>query len=99
LKTEEQRLQATQARDSYVKEVEAKLEAIEKDIDQMEQQASNAEGADKDSINTRIEALQAQHDRAQEALDDLKNADLASWENHKQHVSTAMQGLDSNLVR
>jgi DNA repair exonuclease SbcCD ATPase subunit len=95
LKTEEQRLQATQERDAYVKEVEGQLASIEKDIDGLEEQASNAEGADKDAINLKIENLNAQHDRIEEALSDLKSADLASWKNHQQHVRTAMQNLEN----
>lgn len=97
LKTEEQRLQATQARDAYVKDIEAKLAAIEKDIDQLEEQASTAADADKNAINLRIEAMQAQHDRAQEALDELKSADLATWQNHQQHVRVAMQELERDV--
>jgi len=93
LRTEEQRLQATQARDAYVKEVEGQLTAIEKNIDQLEEQASATEGANKDALNLRIEALQAQHDRAQEALDTLKNADLATWQNHQLHVRTALEAF------
>jgi hypothetical protein len=99
LKTEEQRLQATQARDAYVKEVEGKLAEIEKNIEAMEEEASKAEGADKDAINLKIEGLQAQHDRAEEALETLKDADLATWKNHQEHVRTAMQELQSSNVR
>jgi uncharacterized coiled-coil DUF342 family protein len=95
LKTEEQRLKATQERDAYVKEVEGQLDVMAKDIDGLEEQAANAEGADKDAINLQIENLNAQHDRVQEALSDLKSADLASWQNHRQHVRTAMQNLEN----
>jgi DNA repair exonuclease SbcCD ATPase subunit len=97
LKTEEQRLAATQARDAYVKDVEGKLTAMKTNIDNMKNQASNAEGADKDALNTKIDAMQAQYDRTEDALDDLKGADLASWENHKEHVRTAMQADASNV--
>lgn len=96
LRTEEQRLAATQARDAYVKEVEGQLTSIENDINQLETQASNAEGADKDALDLRIQALQAHHDRVEEALDHLKSADLAEWQNHQQHVRTAMQDLDAS---
>ncbi len=97
LRTEEQKLQATRARDAYVKEVESKLAAIENQIDQMEEEAAAAEGAEKDAINLRMEQLQAQHDRAEKALDQLKNADLAEWLNHRQHVRVALQELESNV--
>jgi hypothetical protein len=97
LRTEEQRLKATQDRDAYVKEVEGELAKMEKSIEEMKEQASAAEGAAKDEINLKIDALQAQHDRTEEALDSLKSADLASWENHKEHVRTAMQ--DTGNIR
>jgi hypothetical protein len=67
-----------------------------KQIDQMEEQASSAEEAEKAAINQRIEALQAQHDRAEEALGELKSADLASWQSYQQQVRVALQELDNN---
>jgi hypothetical protein len=57
----------------------------------MEEQASSAEGTAKEDLDRQIEAMQAQHDRTEEALDSLKGADLATWETHKEHVRTAMQ--------
>jgi hypothetical protein len=91
LRTEQQRLQATQARDAYVKEAETRLATIAKSIEQLETRADKAEGADKKALDLRIAALQTQHDRAEEALETLKSADLATWENHKEQVRAAMQ--------
>lgn len=96
LRTEEQRLAATQARDAYVQEIEGQLASIEKDIEQMKEQASNAEGANKDELDQKIAGMEAHHDRVQEALDDLKSADINEWQNHRQHVRTAMQELETS---
>jgi len=95
LNDEQARLQATQARDAYVKDVESQLAALQTNIDQMQTQADDAADAEQEAINARIEALQAQHDRTEEALDNLKGADLATWETHKEEVRSAMQGGDA----
>jgi hypothetical protein len=97
LRTEQQRLQATQARDAYVNDVENRLAEIEKNIEQMESQAGQSEATDKESLELRVDSLKDQHQRAQEALEALKDADLASWENHKQQVRTAMQGIENDV--
>jgi hypothetical protein len=92
----EQAFQATQARDAYVKDVENKLADTDKQIDTLKQRASNAQGADKDTINRQVEMLKTQRDMAQKALNDLKSADLATWKNHQEHVRLALQDLDNS---
>jgi len=42
-------------------------------------------------------ALHAQHERAEEALEELKGAELDEVEVHRQNVRMAMQDLDSRL--
>jgi hypothetical protein len=96
LADKEQSFQATQARDAYVKEVENKLADADKQIDALKQQASNAQGADKDSMNRQIDMMKTQRDMAKKALNDLKGADLATWKNHQEHVRLALQDLDNS---
>jgi hypothetical protein len=97
LADKQQHLQETQARDGYVKQVETKLADTDKQIDALKQQASNAQGANKDAINRNIDMLKTQRDMAQKALNDLKGADLATWKNHQEHVRLALQDLDNSM--
>jgi chaperonin cofactor prefoldin len=90
-------LHAKQARDAYVKQVEHQLANIELEINQLEERAANAEGDEKEELDQQIETLQAQHDRAEDALEELRNADIDDWKVHEQHVRMAMQDLDSGL--
>jgi hypothetical protein len=92
----EQTFQATQARDAYVKDVETKLADTDRQIDGLKQRASNAQGADKDSINRQVDMLKTQREMAQKALNDLKGADLATWKNHQEQVRLALRDLDNS---
>jgi len=64
-----------------VKDVENKLADTDKQIDTLKQRASNAQGADKDTINRQVDMLKSNEIMAQKALNDLKSADLATWKN------------------
>jgi hypothetical protein len=97
LQTAEQKLRARQARDAYVKRVEHELAEIELEINQSEERAANVEGNKKDDLDQQIDTLQARHELAEKALQELRNAELDDWEVHQQHVRIALQDLDSNL--
>lgn len=96
LKTTEQEFQATQERDSFIKESEMRLADYDKRIDDLNAQAANATAADKDAINRQVDSVKSARDRAKDALDEVKKADLASWKNHQDHVRTAFQELDNS---
>ena len=97
LRTAEQQLAATKARDAFVTETEKKLADAEARIDALKSSASAAEGTAKENFDRQIETLQGQHDQAEEALSNLKSAKLAEWQIHRRHVRTAMQQLDTNM--
>ena len=97
VKTKEQEFQATQERDNFVKQAEQKLGDYDKRIDELNQQASNAQAANKDAINRQIDAVKSSRDRAKKALDDLKGADVMAWKNHQDHVRMAFQELDNTV--
>jgi DNA repair exonuclease SbcCD ATPase subunit len=97
LRTAEQKAAATQERDAFVKQAEQSLADYDKRIEELEQQASSAEGATKDAIDRQIDAVKGQRDRAASALNDLKNAELATWKNHQDHVRMAFQDLDNSM--
>ena len=97
LKATQQEAQATQERDKFVTDAETKLADYDKRIDELKQQASTAEGANKDAINRQAETVKSQRDIAEKALKDLKGADLATWKNHQDHVRMAFQDLDNSM--
>lgn len=97
LRTTEQEAAATKARDEFVMKTEHELADAEARINQLKSTASSAEGANKDALDRQIDTLQNQHDRAEEALGNLKSAKLAEWPVHRQSVRTAMRDLDSSM--
>jgi hypothetical protein len=97
VKDKEQEFQTSQARDEYVNKVEQQLADTDKRIDLLKQNASNVQGADKDSINRQVDVLKTQRDLAKKALNDLKSAELANWKNHQEHVQLALRDLDNSM--
>lgn len=97
VKDKEQEFQTSQARDTYVNDIEQRLADTDKQIDLLKQRASNAQGADRDSINRQVDILKTQRDMAKKALDDLKSAELANWKNHQEHVQLALRDLDNSM--
>ena len=59
--------------------------------------AAKSDGTEKEALDLEIKALHAQHERAEEALAELKGAELDDWAVHEQNVRMAMQDLDSRL--
>lgn len=97
LKATEQRFAATKERDAFVNQAEQSLANYDKRIEELNSQASAAEGAAKDAIERQIDAVEAQRDRAASALSELKNADLATWKTHQDHVRMAFQELENSM--
>src|SRR4051812_46289330 len=97
VKDKEQEFQASQTRDAFVNKVEQQLADTDKQIDLLKQKASNAQGADRDSVNRQVDMLKTQRGLAKKALDDLKSAELANWKNHQEHVQLALRDLDNSM--
>ncbi len=97
LKTTEQQFKDTQDRDAFVKDAELKLKDYDNRINTLKQQASNAQGADKDALNHQVELVKAARDRASTAISEVKKADLPTWKNYQDHVRMAFQELDNSV--
>jgi hypothetical protein len=97
VKDKEQEFQTSQARDAFVNKVEQELADTDKQIDMLKQKASNAQGADRDSINRQVDVLKTQRDLAKKALTDLKSAELANWKNHQDQVQLALRDLNNSM--
>ena len=90
-------LQATQGRDQFAREAQSKLDDAAKQIDLLKERAKTLEGAPKDQLDQRISALEIKHDAADDALGEMKRADLANWTTHRTHVQTALADLTRDL--
>jgi hypothetical protein len=97
LRNTQQQYQATQARDAFVKDSETKLAHIEVEINRLKESADSAEGQQADALNKRIETLENQHARAEEALEELKGAELAQWQAHQEPVRVALNELSQGV--
>jgi colicin import membrane protein len=97
LQKTQREFQATQARDAFVKDTEMKLADAERRIDQLEAQAAASEGATRDALNARVKALNTQHDAAEDALGEVKRADLDKWTIPQAKAHSALQDLMRDL--
>ncbi len=97
LRDTEARYQATQARDKYVADHQAKLDAAEKRIEALNTRASNEEGATKEATERQAAELQTAHDRAEEALDNVESAELMRWSDHQNNVKQAFDALQAEM--
>ena len=56
-----------------------------------------AEDAQKENLNRQIATLEEQHERAEEALENLKDAEIAQWQSYQEPVRTAMNELTTSV--
>jgi DNA repair exonuclease SbcCD ATPase subunit len=97
LRATEQQHQATQARDSFVQQSEKQLADLEARIKQLKERADATEGENATALNQQVEALENQHERAEEALEELKDAEVAEWQAHQEPVRTALNELSTSV--
>lgn len=97
LRDTEAKYRATQARDKFVADHQAKLDAAEKRIEALNDRASNEEGATKEATQKQAAELQTAHDRAEEALDNVESAELMKWNDHQDNVKQAFDALQAEM--
>lgn len=93
----EARFEAQKARDSYVKDAELQLIKFDEQIAAMKEQNANLEGAEKEAADKKIELIEDRRDTAQEALDDVKSAEVMDWEAARDDVERALKDLTQAL--
>jgi hypothetical protein len=94
----EARFEAQKARDSYVKEAELQLIKADEQIAVMKEQAANLEGAEKDASDTKMNLIDERRETAQEAIDDVKSAEVEDWELARDDVERALKDLTQALA-
>ena len=98
LEQTEARHQATMARDKFVTDHDSKLTAAAHHIDALKERAGGEEGAARDATNKQVTDLQTAHDRAKEALDNLKSTDdVLDWGMHRDNVNKAFATLQATM--
>lgn len=98
LRDTEARFGATKARDEFVTAHDAKLKAAADRIDALEERAATEAGAAKDATNLQVSELQQAHDRAKDALEEVKSADdVLKWAMHRDNVQRAFNDLQTEM--
>ena len=93
------KFEAEKARDAYVAEAQAKLDEADKRIEQLRENGKALEGADKDANDAKIEKIEATHDRAEEALGELKSAEALDWTRSRDNVDRAFNELAREMEK
>ncbi len=84
-------LEAKQARDTFVTTAESDLEEIDARIELMTKELEGKEGTAREQLETKIEVLKVRREAVSDALNNLKNAEVLKWEQHKAAVESAIK--------
>jgi hypothetical protein len=84
-------------RDYFAESIDARLNAIEDDIDLLEQQASDLKGRARSEFDRSIASLRAQKDVVDKRLAELRKTNDASWASLKPSVNSAFQALQKSV--
>jgi hypothetical protein len=93
----ERDFQATQARDQFALEAQTTLDEADRQIAALETQHDSEEGAAAEATQQKIDDLKSRRDRLSDAIDDMKGAELANWQTHKESVQMAEKELKDAL--
>jgi hypothetical protein len=97
LRETERDFNATQARDAFAMDAQAKLDEADRQLEALETRKDSETDAVAEATQIEIDQLTTARDGLKSAIDDLKGADLQHWQDHKQHVQTAMNDLIAKL--
>lgn len=97
LRETEMKFKATQERDRFVADHQAKLDEAAARIEALETRASNEEGVTAEATNRQAAELQIAHDRAEEALENLKSAEVLHWTEHQDNTKQAFDSLQAKM--
>ena len=94
LQTTEAELQQTQARDAFAQQAEQQLALADKKIEELEAREDNADGAAEKAFQDQIAKIKAQRDPVDDAVDDMKSAEIMKWQDHQKNAQLAMSELN-----
>jgi hypothetical protein len=93
----EREFAATQARDQFALQAEEVLAEANRHLETLETRHDDEEGAAADATQQQIDDLTTRRDRLDDAIDNLKGADLLKWSDHRDEVQAAMGEVQSKI--
>jgi hypothetical protein len=97
LKEEREQYVALQERQEVEGEMEAKLAALDKKIDEVEDRAAKAEGEEKVELEKKAAELQARYDNHRKELDELKAASGDTWAKMKLSLEEGWEDMTQEI--
>jgi chromosome segregation ATPase len=91
--------EARAARQEYEKKMEARLEKMDRDFDELQRRASNATGEAKAKWQREMAELEDERREARMKYNELKTATGAGWERFKDGVESAFDKVESGYNR
>ena len=83
-------------RESYKKQVEENLNALDKKLDEVKEKAAGVKGDAKREFDKEITELQKKQKAAKRKWDELKRAGAKQWEKAKSEMSAVVQDLEKS---
>jgi chromosome segregation ATPase len=97
LVSEQEQLGALKERQAFEDDMQSKLTAVEKRIEQLDQEADRAEGDTEVRLREQIAVLQTRHDQLQLKLDELRAASGDAWSTLKTSVASAWKSAEAGM--
>lgn len=97
LASEQQELAALKERKAFEDDMQAKLTSLEARIDQLEEEADEAEGSREVELRKQIAGLETRRDQMQEKLNELRAASGDAWANLKTSVEGAWESAEASM--
>ena len=85
--------------DAYVQETQRRLTDLDARIDTLKTHLAVASGKAKKQLETDIEVLGVERQKAQVKLEELRAASATAWDSLKDGVATALDSLDAKFDR
>ena len=90
---------ANQDRIEYQRRMEARLDDMDRKIEEMKREASQATGAAKQKWDREVAELEDERREARAKYNEMRNSADAQWENFKDGVSNAVDKLEAGYNR
>ncbi|UCD56671.1 MAG: hypothetical protein JSV16_12690 [Candidatus Hydrogenedentota bacterium] len=84
-----------QQKQEYQNKIEAKLDEVDAQIDELKARAEQAKDETKAKLYKQIEELQKKQEAAREKLEELKTASEQAWEKLKSEMDAAVEDLEN----
>ena len=93
----ETKLAMQEERDAYIKTAEAKLEAADKRVEELQKQGENLEGPAKEENELEITQIKDRRNQTSDALETLRDKEVMKWKESKELVDRAMNDLTEEM--